>query len=313
MESHHHSGIKVIETAELQSLLESHTHNVKLVCATWNMGGDNPNPVEQFEKAHLKGSVYFNIQEIADKSSGFLATLPNKEDFIREMKRLGIKRTDTIVVYEHDKIFAGPRAAWMLRIYGAHDVRILNGCLKKWISEDRKTEEGKPEDVNDESDEGYDYQKDEHMYDTYKSTMKKVYAAQSKSKVSSQIYQFLNTSYIEEGNTDYEFIDSRGSSSFAKGHPIGFKNSPYEKYLDEDQSSFKNKEDLQRIFEEENIDTGKSIVFSCGGGVTACIGETAAVLVGAKHTSIFDGSFQEYSKLGEPDFSNPDWEEQIAS
>ena len=105
------------------------------------------------------------------------------------------------------------------------------------------------------------------------------------------VHQLINLS-IEEGNTDHEFIDSRGTANYEKGHPIGFRSSPYEKYLDEDQSSFKNVEDLQRIFEEENIDTGKSIVFSCGAGVTACIGETAAVLVGAKHTSIFDGSFQ---------------------
>jgi len=35
-------------------------------------------------------------------------------------------------------MFAVARAAWMLRYFGARNVRILNGGLKKWLKEGRK-------------------------------------------------------------------------------------------------------------------------------------------------------------------------------
>ena len=39
-------------------------------------------------------------------------------------------------------MFSVARAAWMLRYFGAKDVKILNGGLKKWIAEGRTTAEG---------------------------------------------------------------------------------------------------------------------------------------------------------------------------
>lgn len=175
-------GVKIIETAELESLLETSPDTVKLVCATWYLGSGAPNPIEEFAEGHIPNSVYFSITEIADKSTGMMATLPSQEDFIKEMKRLGIRKTQTVVVYEHEKIFAGPRAAWMLRTYGHLDVRILNGCFKKWKSEDRKTETGEPQDVNDSSDEGYDYVKDDNLIEDLHSTVKKIHAVKRKTK-----------------------------------------------------------------------------------------------------------------------------------
>ena len=34
-------------------------------------------------------------------------------------------------------MFTSPRAAWMLRYFGAKNVKILNGGLKKWVAEGR--------------------------------------------------------------------------------------------------------------------------------------------------------------------------------
>lgn len=170
--------VDTIETNELADLLANEKDNVKLVCATWN--GGSQDPVKQFEEAHIPGSAYFNITDIADKSTGLVATLPNKEDFINHMKRLGIKKNHKIVIYEHDRILIGPRVSWMLRIYGAKDVRILNGCLKKWKEEDRETATGKPEDANDTSDEGYDYERNDKMYRTLIQTLRHSYDAEGK-------------------------------------------------------------------------------------------------------------------------------------
>ena len=39
-------------------------------------------------------------------------------------------------------MYAVARAAWIFRYYGAENVRILNGGLKKWLQESRPTFSG---------------------------------------------------------------------------------------------------------------------------------------------------------------------------
>ena len=169
-----------IETDELQALIDAKDENLKIVCGSWNYGSDAPDAKLEFEEERIPNSVYFSIVDIADTESGMMATLPSTDKFIAEMKRLGIKRTHKIVVYEHKHIFACLRATFMLRSWGAQDVRVLNGCFKKWKEEGREVASGPAEDVNDTSEEGYDYKLDESMWDNYDSTFKKVAEAESK-------------------------------------------------------------------------------------------------------------------------------------
>jgi thiosulfate/3-mercaptopyruvate sulfurtransferase len=58
------------------------------------------------------------------------------------MKALRIRPTDEIVVYDALGIFSSARCAWMLRFFGAENVRILNGGMKKWLAEGRPTYTG---------------------------------------------------------------------------------------------------------------------------------------------------------------------------
>jgi thiosulfate/3-mercaptopyruvate sulfurtransferase len=80
---------------------------------------------------------------VADKNKGFPHMMPNAEEFIKYMKSLRIRRTDNIVCYDNVGIYSAPRAAYMLRFFGADRVRVLNGGLKKWLLEDRKVRGGK--------------------------------------------------------------------------------------------------------------------------------------------------------------------------
>jgi 3-mercaptopyruvate sulfurtransferase SseA len=60
------------------------------------------------------------------------------------MKKLHIRRTDTIILYDPNPagLFSVCRIALMFRYFGSQNVRILNGGLKKWISEGRPTFSG---------------------------------------------------------------------------------------------------------------------------------------------------------------------------
>ena len=237
-----------IETEELSKLLEESHENLKLVNATCYFGEGKPDPLKQFEEAHIKGSVHFSIIDIADKSTGLTTTLPKQEDWINQTKRLGIKRTNTIVIYEHQRILAGPRAAWMFRIYGATDVRLLNGTTTTWIEEGRPTETSPHTDINDTSDEGYDYEFNESMYDTLRSTLRKGY------DIVNQV----------GGHEQVQLVDVRPEPSVTKGSIPGFANSFCEKYLNEGKTKFKTKADIMNQFTEDGVDLNKALTFSCG-------------------------------------------------
>lgn len=64
------------------------------------------------------------------------------DDFIERMRSMNLRRDDTIVVYDNFGIYSAPRMAWTLRYFGATNVKVLNGGLKKWVKERRATESG---------------------------------------------------------------------------------------------------------------------------------------------------------------------------
>jgi thiosulfate/3-mercaptopyruvate sulfurtransferase len=233
--------------------------------------------------------VYLGVETVSNRSSNLDCDLPSKEVFIKEMRRLQLRKNDTIVVYEHDRIFAGPRIAWLLRIFGAKDVRILNGCLKKWQDEGREIETGDDVKSFDPFSPGYEYELDESRFNKITTVLNKV------------------SKMVTENSTDYEFIDVRNEEKHAKGSIIHFKNSYYGKLLNDEERSYKSPDEIKQVFKSEGIDLNKELIFSCGRGVSGCVSEQAARMVGAKKALLYDGAYQEYARYDPPNFDDYDW------
>ena len=64
--------------------------------------------------------------------------LPSLENFKKHMMKLKIKKDDEIICYDVMGMFWVAKVAWMLRYFGATNVKILNGGLRKWMFEGRK-------------------------------------------------------------------------------------------------------------------------------------------------------------------------------
>src|ERR1700744_5494532 len=116
--------------------------DVKVVDATFKLPGVLPLPKEDYLAAHIPSAVFFDVDAVSDHSNPLPHMFPGAEQFGRDVGNLGISNADTVVVYDSGGWVAAPRAWWMFLSYGHHNVRILNGGLKKWKAEGRATESG---------------------------------------------------------------------------------------------------------------------------------------------------------------------------
>ena len=83
-----------------------------------------------------------------------------------------------------------------------------------------------------------------------------------------------------------------------RGSVPGSKNIPFQDCINSKTNTFKTKSELIKIFNENNIDRFKPIVFTCGSGITACVlGMAYSIISGKNNTLIYDGSFSEWGKL----------------
>src|SRR3954462_3176810 len=99
-------------------------------------------PRAEYLAAHVPGAVFFDIEEIADKSTDLPHMLPGPDQFGDAVGKLGIAKDDTIVVYDSLGLMSVPRVWWTFRIFGTKTAFILDGGLPKWKAEKRPLEAG---------------------------------------------------------------------------------------------------------------------------------------------------------------------------
>jgi rhodanese-related sulfurtransferase len=68
--------------------------------------------------------------------------LPSAEKFASRMQSLGLGDGNRFIVYDNSPLHSAARIWWMLKVYGAHYVAILDGGLQTWTAEGRPLEQG---------------------------------------------------------------------------------------------------------------------------------------------------------------------------
>ena len=280
----------LIGTEEVAALIEQAPPNLRILNATWYMPNVEKDAKKEHETARLTETTqYFDIDAIAAPGSDLPHTLPSVEVFTEHMKRLRVGKTDQIICYDAVGMFSVARAAWMMRFFGAENVRIMSGGLKKWTKEGRDTVggaytagEGLPADG--------DYS----------------YEVVDASKVVTEINTMHRLAYhLAHKGTQWQITDARGAARFLgevpeprpglrSGHITGSKNLPFTDLVDAETGELKTDKELARIVTDAGIDTTRNTVNSCGSGVTACIVDLSLRILGAEKTAIYDGSWSEY-------------------
>ncbi len=94
---------------------------------------------EQYDAGHLPGAAYVDVDaDLADPpGAGGRHPLPDPERFVDAMRRAGVRRDSTVVVYDAGPATAAGRLWWLLRDHGHDDVLVLDGGLAAWAAAGR--------------------------------------------------------------------------------------------------------------------------------------------------------------------------------
>ncbi|MER5280485.1 sulfurtransferase [Streptomyces sp. NPDC002809] len=106
-----------------------------LLDVRWQLGG--PHGRSDYEAGHIPGAVFVDLEaELAGPAGdGGRHPLPDLEEFGAVMRRAGVGRDSSVIVYDGGQSWAAARAWWLLRWTGHRDVRVLDGGLAAWTGE----------------------------------------------------------------------------------------------------------------------------------------------------------------------------------
>src|SRR5205085_177022 len=88
--------------------------HVRVVDASFKLPGITPTAREDYDRGHIPGAVFFDIDDIAEPGTSLPHMIPSPQLFARKMEGLGIGDDDRVIVYDSGLSSAG-RAWWMLR------------------------------------------------------------------------------------------------------------------------------------------------------------------------------------------------------
>ena len=250
--------------------------DIRVIDATMFLAQHGRNARAEFETAHIPGAVFFDIDEVSDLSSPLPHMLPAAEKFASRMQALGLGDGSRIIVYDNSPLRSAARVWWMLMMFGAHEVAILDGGFAKWQAEGRGTESGKPV--------------VRHRHFT-------VWADKSLVRDAKAMTDNLRSKAEQ-------VVDARSAGRFAGtepepraslrgGHIPGSKNLSYDQLFAED-GTWKSPQAIAALFADAGIDLAKPVVATCGSGVTSGVLAFGAALAGHPKMAIYDGSWSEW-------------------
>jgi thiosulfate/3-mercaptopyruvate sulfurtransferase len=244
------------------------------VDASWYLPTANRNPGAEYLAGHIPGAVFFDIDGVADKSSGLPHMLLPPDEFGRQVGALGIGDGMTVVIYDEAGLFSAPRVWWEFLTMGAPQIRILDGGGARWRAEGRPLESGPsrrppatftphfhPELVRD--------------FDQVKATI----VAQRQIADARPAGRFAGR-------------DPEPRAGLASGHMPGAKSVPSSELVAN--GRMKDATELRAIFDRAGLNLMQSVVTSCGSGVTASTLMLALKLAGANDVAVYDGSWAEW-------------------
>ncbi len=224
----------------------------------------------------IPNALKFDLQGVfVGKNSNLPNTVPQLKDFEREVKNLGINSTSKIVVYDQHGVYSSPRAWWLFILFGHKNVFVLNGGLPEWKKQGLEVN-NKHKTPNGLGDFIANYQAQQFV---------------SKLDVLRNIETEQNIVVDARSAKRFNAEVEEPREGMRSGHIPKSKNMHYASLTKG--GLLLSKEMLNNKFKDIKSEN-KSIIYSCGSGITACILALAGSQLGLNDFSIYDGSWSEW-------------------
>ena len=96
--------------------------DIVVIDGSWHLPGQGRDARAEYDKAHIPGAIFFDIDAVADTGNPLPHMLPTPEAFAAAAGALGIDERQRIVVYDSVGLSSAPRVWWTFRTMGATDV-----------------------------------------------------------------------------------------------------------------------------------------------------------------------------------------------
>ncbi len=251
--------------------------DIVIIDASWHLPAAKRDAKAEFEKEHIPGARFYDIDAGANPDSSLPHMFPTADKFAKDMIAVGLGAGKTVVVYDSVGLFSAPRLWWMLKTFGHPDVNVLDGGLPKWRRENHPTAEGKATPV-----------RDLHVKPKFDAT-------RVKSLQDVKHALATGSAQIADARSRARFRgeEPEPRPGVKPGHMPGAINVHYASLLNPD-GTLKKKRHLQEAFKETGLDIKRPIIASCGSGVTAAIILLALTELDIKDATLYDGSWSEW-------------------
>jgi thiosulfate/3-mercaptopyruvate sulfurtransferase len=253
--------------------------NPKLVVfdATKYLPNEPKDGQTEFLRAHIPNARFFDIDQIADPDTDLPHMVPSPGRFAKLIGALGVGNDSLVVFYDQKGLASAARGWWLMRLFGHDKAAVLDGGLPKWLAEGRPIGTGEPQPAEPAA-----------FRPDFRATRLRGIGDMLRNVVTQR----------------EQVLDARAAGRFTgaipepragmrSGHIPGALSLPYTDLLHPD-GTFRDAADVKARLTLAGIDGERSVVTSCGSGVTACILTLGLVLAGMPEGAVYDGSWTEW-------------------
>ena len=279
------SQAPIISPEELKIRIEN-KQTPALLDASFFLPGSDGNIYKGFESEHIPGAQIFDIDKICEPEAELAHTMPCDKIFAESLSKLGIKPDDEVVIYGQSGLVMGPaRAWWMFKYFGHDNVKVLDGGLPAWKAIQGGITSGLPAASKPQN-------------TSYICPETSCTALKSRSDVLAAL-----------NKSDSLIVDARPAERFCglspeprpgmrAGHIPGSINLPAGNFINPATGRLKSDSELKEICAPvlTALDKGKTIISSCGSGITACVLALCIYKLTGKIICIYGGSWADWGR-----------------
>lgn len=276
--------------------------DVVLLDASWFMPNSLRNGKAEFLKERIPGAQFLDLDEVASPHPlGLKHMMPGPQAFAEACGQFGITSSTHVVFYDTHGVFSSPRALFMFRAFGHDKSSVLNGGLPRWIDQGLKTETGEPQqhstkrysipDLNQQMTRDYEQMVSNSLLNLSTEASELVLDARSKERFTGAAPEprpGLSSGHIPNSL-------SLPFNIFLQKQISKVNGSEYTTFLPE--GALKGALEAAVGVEQANliIEGKKSVVTTCGSGMTAAVLWLGLRLLGVRNVALYDESWTGYA------------------